>query len=306
MNRTTVYMVIFPVVLFSQISRFSPRENFHFNTWLFIVMKISQNREIKPSRIPQPSPKIAKISVREIYGVYSIRNGSMANEKENIFFFLLYLPFVCESSSSAVWCAPDLCCLSSSSFLSLSLSSSSSLCLLLSEAELFVPRPLIASVAQLIAVSIAMSVTVSVTVSITLSVTVSVIVSITLSVTVSVIVFVAVSITVSITLSVTMSVIVSVAVSIILSVTLSVTPSAVDRLTAGVSLQVPVLSRCHGLDLLLQYSYFLLECLVFIPEQRKEKILKVIKIIISKCILYYSQCKKGHNEVCWNFLFTLV
>ena len=121
------------------------------------------------------------------------------------------------------------------------------------------------------------SVTVSITVSITLSVTVSVIVSITLSVTMSVIVSVAVSITVSITLSVTVSVIVFVAVSIILSVTLSVTPSAVDRLTAGVSLQVPVLSGCHGLYLLLQYSYFLLECLVFIPEKRRKNPLKVIK-----------------------------
>ena len=35
-------------------------------------MKTSENREIKLSQISPLSPKIAKISVREIYGVYSI------------------------------------------------------------------------------------------------------------------------------------------------------------------------------------------------------------------------------------------
>ena len=38
---TTVYMVIFAVVLFSRISRVRPRKNFHFNLCLFIVMKTS-------------------------------------------------------------------------------------------------------------------------------------------------------------------------------------------------------------------------------------------------------------------------
>ena len=38
----TVYVVVFAVVLFSRISQVSPRENFKFNTWLFIVMKTSQ------------------------------------------------------------------------------------------------------------------------------------------------------------------------------------------------------------------------------------------------------------------------
>ena len=35
----TVYVVIFAVVLFSRISRVRPCKNFHFNIWLFIVMK---------------------------------------------------------------------------------------------------------------------------------------------------------------------------------------------------------------------------------------------------------------------------
>ena len=46
--QTTVYVVIFGVVLFSRISRVDPRDNFHLNIWLLIVMKTSQNREIKP------------------------------------------------------------------------------------------------------------------------------------------------------------------------------------------------------------------------------------------------------------------
>ena len=56
----TVYVVIFAVVLFSRISWVRPRENFHFNLCLFIVMKTSENREIKPSRISEPSPKLWK------------------------------------------------------------------------------------------------------------------------------------------------------------------------------------------------------------------------------------------------------
>ena len=36
----TLYVVVFAVVLFSQILQVSPREN--FNTWLFIVINTSQ------------------------------------------------------------------------------------------------------------------------------------------------------------------------------------------------------------------------------------------------------------------------
>ena len=43
----TVYVVIFAVVLFSRILHVSPRENVNFNTWLFIVMKTSQNLQNK-------------------------------------------------------------------------------------------------------------------------------------------------------------------------------------------------------------------------------------------------------------------
>ena len=50
----------FAVVLFSQISRVSPRENFHFNIWLFIVMETAQKSQIKPSRISPPCPKSRK------------------------------------------------------------------------------------------------------------------------------------------------------------------------------------------------------------------------------------------------------
>ena len=35
MNDCNTSVVIFAVVLFSRISRVSPRENFHFNIWLF-------------------------------------------------------------------------------------------------------------------------------------------------------------------------------------------------------------------------------------------------------------------------------
>ena len=54
----TVYVVIFAVVLFWWISRVSPRENVHFNIWLFIVLRNHHKKcEIKPSRISPPSPK---------------------------------------------------------------------------------------------------------------------------------------------------------------------------------------------------------------------------------------------------------
>ena len=43
----TVYVVIFTEVLFSWISRVRPCENSHCNICLFIVMKTSENREIK-------------------------------------------------------------------------------------------------------------------------------------------------------------------------------------------------------------------------------------------------------------------
>ena len=56
----TVYVVIFAVVLFSRISRVRPREHFHFNICLFIVMKTSTNRETKISRISPISPKSRK------------------------------------------------------------------------------------------------------------------------------------------------------------------------------------------------------------------------------------------------------
>ena len=56
-NSNTVYVVIFAVVSFSQISRVRPRKNIHFNLCPFIVMKISENCEIKPSQISKPSPK---------------------------------------------------------------------------------------------------------------------------------------------------------------------------------------------------------------------------------------------------------
>ena len=45
------------MVLFLRILRVRPRENFHFSLCLFIVMKTSENREIKPLRISAPSPK---------------------------------------------------------------------------------------------------------------------------------------------------------------------------------------------------------------------------------------------------------
>ena len=62
------YMVIFTVVLFLRIS---PRNNIHFNIWLFIVMKTSQkSRNWAIANIPTWS-KITKMSVREIYGIYS-------------------------------------------------------------------------------------------------------------------------------------------------------------------------------------------------------------------------------------------
>ena len=44
-STTNIYVVIIAVVLFSQISRVGPRENFHFNLCLFIVMKTSENHE---------------------------------------------------------------------------------------------------------------------------------------------------------------------------------------------------------------------------------------------------------------------
>ena len=53
----TVYMVIFAIVLVSQISRVRPRESFHFNLCLFIVWKHQKNCKINPSRISAPSPK---------------------------------------------------------------------------------------------------------------------------------------------------------------------------------------------------------------------------------------------------------
>ena len=61
-NLTTVYVVIFAVVLFSWICEFRvrPREHFHFNVCLFIVMKTSENREIKLSRISPRSQKSRK------------------------------------------------------------------------------------------------------------------------------------------------------------------------------------------------------------------------------------------------------
>ena len=37
-----------------------PRENFHFNSCLFIVMTTSENGEINHSRITAPSPKTWK------------------------------------------------------------------------------------------------------------------------------------------------------------------------------------------------------------------------------------------------------
>ena len=47
--------------LFLWISRVSPRETFHFNMWLFIVMKtIKKKNWIKPSQISPPSPKSRK------------------------------------------------------------------------------------------------------------------------------------------------------------------------------------------------------------------------------------------------------
>ena len=55
-----MYMVIFAVLLFSQISRVRPRKNFHFNLCLFIVTKTSENGEINPSQISAPSPKSRK------------------------------------------------------------------------------------------------------------------------------------------------------------------------------------------------------------------------------------------------------
>ena len=60
MNTVNLVRGYFLMVLFSRISRVSPRENFQFNIWLFIVMKASQNRKIKPSQINQPSPKSQK------------------------------------------------------------------------------------------------------------------------------------------------------------------------------------------------------------------------------------------------------
>ena len=55
----TVYMVIFVVVLFSRISRVRPRETCSLQC-LFIVMKTSENREIKLLQISPLSPKLRK------------------------------------------------------------------------------------------------------------------------------------------------------------------------------------------------------------------------------------------------------
>ena len=49
-------------------------ENFHFNIWLFIVMKTSENRKIKPSQISPPIPKSRKYLYAK-YMAYTV-NGS--------------------------------------------------------------------------------------------------------------------------------------------------------------------------------------------------------------------------------------
>ena len=63
-------MVIFAVVWFSWISQVGPRKHLHFNLCLFIVLKTSENRKFKLSRISPLSPKSWKY-LREIYGVYN-------------------------------------------------------------------------------------------------------------------------------------------------------------------------------------------------------------------------------------------
>ena len=56
-EKRVLYMWLFSWCFISRISRVRPRENFHFNISLFIVMKTS---EIKPLQISPPSPKLRK------------------------------------------------------------------------------------------------------------------------------------------------------------------------------------------------------------------------------------------------------
>ena len=64
---------------FTWISRVRPHKNFHFNIWLSIVMKTSQNRKIKPLRIPQPSPKSQKYMYAK-YLSYTVNTISQNHE----------------------------------------------------------------------------------------------------------------------------------------------------------------------------------------------------------------------------------
>ena len=75
---STLYVVIFAVVLFSGISRVRPHKNVHFNLCLLRVMKTSENRESKPSRISEPSPKPRKYLYAKImaYTVCTWMNSS--------------------------------------------------------------------------------------------------------------------------------------------------------------------------------------------------------------------------------------